>query len=46
MASFKQAAVTSGLVLFIENVTGETPYVNYGDVNYISWKPGQAKKFV
>lgn len=46
MASFKQTAITQGAILFIENVTGEAPYVNYTDtVNYITWKPGQAKKF-
>lgn len=45
MASFKQAVITSGAELFIENVTGEPPIVTYGDVNKISWQPGQAKKF-
>lgn len=46
MASFQQSAITQGAVLFIENVTGENPYVTYTDeVNYITWKPGQAGKF-
>jgi len=45
MAGFKQTALTTGAVMFIENVTGQQPYVEYGEVNKISWQPGQAKIF-